>query len=145
MFGIARRRASRAASAEADRLGALARQLDWLASTVRECLLQRRMAFLVGALMLAIGLLYLGYGVIVGIDAGWHGTRQVRGGRSGGHIPLWFVLTAFGLISSLLIAGGVGTVMAAQSALRRARLALARFQAALTPHERAFAESDAAR
>jgi hypothetical protein len=132
VFGFARRRAERAATAaavaEAARIPALARELNWRTRAVRDAVVSRRLSYLIGFFGALFGLGYLSLGVIPAIEVGWNFSAQVHAGRGNGYAPLGFVLAATGIIGLLFLFVGIATLVSAFRRLSRMKDQLVGFR-----------------
>jgi hypothetical protein len=132
VFGFGRRRTERAAAtaaaAEAARIPALARELHWRTRAVRDAVVSRRLAYVMGVIVPIFGLGYLSLGIIPGIRVGWDLSAQVRAGRGNGFTPLGFVLVATAIIGGLLIVAGIATVIGAIRRVSQLKNQLTRFR-----------------
>lgn len=128
MFGFSARRSRRAAHDEEARLDTLAEQLRWYLDAVPAAVVRRRLAYVLGSVLLAFA---LGYGVLAlypAIAADWDLQAQVRAGRGQGFMPLWVHFVFAAGIALLLLLAAVGSLVGAQSGVSAAHNRLIRFR-----------------
>jgi hypothetical protein len=132
MFGIAARRARRAADAESARLSDLAAQLGYYLTSARAAAAERRLWVIPAAIVLCVSLLFMALAVASAHSVGWDISAPVPIGRRNGTAPLWVVLLYRVGLAILLAAAAVAFRMNARRSIRTSHRQLAEFYATHT-------------
>jgi hypothetical protein len=129
MFGIAARRARRAADAESARLSDLATQLDYFLASARAAAAERRLWVIPAAIVLCVSLLFFASAVASAHSVGWDIRASVPMGRHNSTGPLWVELLYRVGLALLLVAAAVAFRVNAQRSIRTSERQLAEFYA----------------